>query len=195
MLTLNNDNKYKINMRELWAYVSNVAIYPNWLSDMREKYYLVEGKQYIVQQDGARKQTYITVDSALVIAQNSRKRNEDVIIFLSNLIEDSDRIEYVIIRKEHQFFELLNTTIIEDWETQYNIDNTYYLDFYSNEYNLIIEYDEKYHVTQTQEDAERMKYCIEWFDNTPTVIRVAEDQELQGLKEINKFIMGRVNNG
>lgn len=187
MLTLNDDDKFKINTRELFEQLSTMERHPDWFFVIKNRYRLQEGKDYITVKEGLKKTHYTTVAIALNIAQNSQRRSEDIVLQLIDMQDESDKVKYIVLRKEYQFGELLNTTVVNDWESQYNVDG-YRLDFYSAKYNLIIEFDEEHHRYQSQQDVDRMDHILNYFDDAPHVIRVAESEELQGLKEINKYI-------
>ncbi len=64
---------------------------------------------------------------------------------------------------------------------------SYRLDFFFPEINLIVEYDEKEHVYKTEADRSRQSYISKYFHKrgiAPTWIRVKEDKEIEGIKEI-----------
>src|SRR5690625_2788914 len=90
--------------------------------------------------------------------------------------------------KEQQFGKMLKSTLdgIVDIYTQFKVEK-YIVDFYIPEIGLIIEYDEKHHRKQIDEDKERQKYiegrlCVEF-------IRVHENEELYGLNRVIKYLM------
>lgn len=90
--------------------------------------------------------------------------------------------------KEQQFGKMLKSTLdsIVDIHTQFKVDK-YIVDFYIPEVGLVIEYDEKHHIKQIDEDEERQKYIegrlgVEF-------IRVNEDEELYGLNHVIKYLM------
>ncbi|MFE1562721.1 Rha family transcriptional regulator [Bacillus velezensis] len=76
---------------------------------------------------------------------------------------------------------------------------SYRLDFFFPEIYLIVEYDEKEHVYKTVADRSRESYINKYFHKrgiTPSWIRVKEDEEIEGIKEIllaiNKITNGNV---
>lgn len=89
--------------------------------------------------------------------------------------------------KERIFADLVLGALegIVDVLLQYKIDN-YIVDFYIPEANLIVEYDEKYHLKQVKEDKERQKNIEEKLK--VKFIRVSEGEELKGLNCIIKYL-------
>lgn len=90
--------------------------------------------------------------------------------------------------KEQRFGKMLKDTLegIVDIYTQFKVEK-YIVDFYLPEVGLVIEYDEKHHKKQIDEDTERQKFIegrlgVEF-------IRVNEDEEFNGLNRIIKFLM------
>ncbi|TXL61098.1 DUF559 domain-containing protein [Cerasibacillus terrae] len=90
--------------------------------------------------------------------------------------------------KEQQFGKMLESTLdgIVDIYTQFKVEK-YIVDFYLPEVGLVIEYDEKHHKNQFDEDTKRQKFIegrlgVEF-------IRVNEDEEFNGLNRIIKFLM------
>lgn len=116
-----------------------------------------------------------------------------------NIVEcDKDILLIRQKRKEHKFGEMLKTLTDLDWQEQYPINNGQYkIDFYY-EGGLIVEYDEKHHDYQNQEDKERMdiirNVIAEENEITdgerfkPAVIRVKEGEELTGIKRVIDYI-------
>lgn len=94
-------------------------------------------------------------------------------------------------RDEQEFKQLLHKTFKDliDFDSQVEVDN-YFLDFYSEKYNLVVEYDEKHHNRSTIKnyDEIREQYLINKLNCT--VIRVKQGQEPEGINQIIKFIMG-----
>lgn len=74
------------------------------------------------------------------------------------------------------------------FEYQKKVDN-YYLDFYNEKYNLVIEYDETHHnnVDIKDNDIKREQYLIAKLNCT--IIRVKQGEEFQGINQIIKFMM------
>lgn len=94
-------------------------------------------------------------------------------------------------RDELLFKNMLEETLkdICDIKFQFNIDN-YRLDFFIEKYNLVIEYDEKYHKEpkiQNKDDVKTLSLLTKY---NYSIIRVNQGEELQGINQIIKFIMG-----
>lgn len=194
--TLNEHDTFKIDTRDLFKVLSDTIKFSDWIWNVKKRNNLIEDVDYITVQNGTRKDVYVSVDVAMQITLASTNfTNQEIMDELHAIKGDNVRVVYVRERrKEFQFEEMLTTLTDVDWETQYNIDNKYRLDFYSIEHNLIIEYDEAHHRYQTTADNERMQYCLEHIrqdnikkhgiDLTPSVLRVAEGEELKGIKAI-----------
>jgi len=90
--------------------------------------------------------------------------------------------------KEQQFGKMMKSTLdgIVDIYTQFKVEK-YIVDFYLPEVGLVIEYDEKHHKKQIDEDEERQKYIEEMLG--VQFIRVNEGEELQGLNQVIKFLL------
>lgn len=93
------------------------------------------------------------------------------------------------LRKEFGFAKVLDdiTKSITLFEQQYRIDN-YRVDFYSKEFNLVVEYDENGHNYRQNEDKIRQKHIENKLGCH--FIRVKEGQESVGLGEIVKYLFG-----
>jgi phage anti-repressor protein/very-short-patch-repair endonuclease len=114
-----------------------------------------------------------------------------------------DNKEIIIIepeRKEIEFGKMLDVITGFEWQKQYSIDNgKYRLDFYLEDV-LIVEYDEKYHEYQKEEDEKRINYCRDWLATHKKdsyddgwrcpVIRIKEGEELNGLNRIIRHLAG-----
>jgi very-short-patch-repair endonuclease len=94
-------------------------------------------------------------------------------------------------KKDETEFKLLLESTFKDllvFEYQKKVDN-YYLDFYNEKYNLVIEYDETHHnnVDIKDNDIKREQYLIAKLNCT--IIRVKQGEEFQGINQIIKFMM------
>lgn len=111
--------------------------------------------------------------------------------FLKWLNIRNDRHNYEVSRYEQDFELLLNTSFknIVTFVRQKKIDSCF-LDFYSEEYNLVIEYDEKHHKSKTNKlkDNNREQYLKDKYNFN--FIRVEQGKEIEGLNKIIKFIIG-----
>jgi very-short-patch-repair endonuclease len=90
--------------------------------------------------------------------------------------------------KERKFGNMLKSTLdgVVDIYTQFKVEK-YIVDFYISEVGLVIEYDEKHHKKQIDEDEERQKFIEEKLG--VEFIRVNEGEELYGLNRVIKFLM------
>lgn len=68
---------------------------------------------------------------------------------------------------------------------------TYYADFYLPAFNLVIEYDERYHARPRQRDSDSTRQMDIQNSFGVSVVRVRQDHEIQGLNEVLKVIIGR----
>ena len=93
------------------------------------------------------------------------------------------------LRKEFGFAMVLEdiTKSITLFEQQYSVDN-YRVDFYSKEFNLVVEYDEDRHDYTQEEDELRQKHIENKLGCH--FIRVKEGQENIGLGEIVEYLFG-----
>lgn len=90
--------------------------------------------------------------------------------------------------KEQQFRKMLKSTLdgITDIYKQFKVEKCI-VDFYLPEVGLVIEYDEKHHKKQIDEDAERQKFIERRLG--VEFIRVRVDEEFYGLNRVIKFLM------
>lgn len=109
---------------------------------------------------------------------------------LSNFISDYykvDDIKFIgLIRKEHDFFIMLQKTLNTIITRQYNVEK-YMVDFYLEEYNLCVEYDENCHEHTKKYDDKRQSYIADKLQCK--FIRVKEGMELEGIGEIFNYIL------
>lgn len=109
---------------------------------------------------------------------------------LSNFISDYykvDDIKFIgLIRKEHDFFIMLQKTLNTIITRQHNVEK-YMVDFYLEEYNLCVEYDESNHEYTKKYDDKRQEYIADKLQCK--FIRVKEGMELEGIGEIFNYIL------
>jgi very-short-patch-repair endonuclease len=105
---------------------------------------------------------------------------------------NKDKIEISV--GEIQFGNILDGITGFVWEKQYPIDDgKFRLDFKLKDI-LIVEYDEKHHKYQKEDDEKRINYCINWLAENETngykmpYIRVNEGEEFIGLNKIIKLL-------
>ena len=84
-----------------------------------------------------------------------------------------------------------------DFKTEYKIPRTdYRVDFYIDGFDIIIEYDEKHHIHQLEEDARReaeiTNAMIDNCNRFPTFIRVEEGKEYQGIIDLFALMSKRL---
>ena len=126
------------------------------------------------------------------IIDNSRKNSkiEDVIKLYNETFNEKLSSEIYLLkdRYEDEFYEMVTSIIPNLYiERQYYV-GKYRVDFYIPTYNIILEYDEEQHDTETNKkrDKERMDYIKNIFKNNlksyVKVIRIKKGKELDGIR-------------
>ena len=151
---------------------------------------------------GMQKCLFCTEDVARQVISNSKQSIKKKRIILNELFGDS--IYPVKSYKESEFKDILEQTIngvMEEVEVLYQYKKgKYYVDFYIEALNLIIEFDEDYHnnSNQSKSDKLREKYIERLSQNflvygeveiDTKIIRVKHDKIYKGLNEIIKYII------
>lgn len=134
---------------------------------------------------------FFDVDNLLYFLSASEIK-EDVLSTFIQLYFDMSEGEIRFchtLRKEIGFAKVLEdiTKSITVFEQQYSVDK-YRVDFYSKDFNLVVEYDENGHKYRQDEDELRQKHI----ENKLRChfIRIKEGQESIGLGEIVKYLFG-----
>jgi phage anti-repressor protein len=121
----------------------------------------------------------------------SRKKSASKILDCFRECGDSHINVVIKTRLELEFKELLfsllgwKTTIFTQHSCNFG-NNQYFVDFYIPDYNLVIEYDEKYHDSRKTEDKIREQIICKILNCK--FIRVKEKKELEALSKIMQFV-------
>lgn len=111
---------------------------------------------------------------------------KDLSTFIASYYKIND-IKFIgLIRKEHDFFDMLQKTLSTGIVRQYRVDR-YLVDFYLEKYNLCVEYDESNHEYTKKYDDKRQEYIADKLQCK--FIRVKEGMELEGIGEIFNYIL------
>jgi very-short-patch-repair endonuclease len=134
-----------------------------------------------------RNQYFLTVNGVLQVLAITRKVKSIEIKEKIGLTNDAYRPNI----KESSFIKLLLKAFDgENIMLQYKVDN-YFIDAYFCEYNLAIEFDEKYHNLYKQNDEKRQEYIKDKLDCH--FIRVSENDDfISSINTIFKYIKSRL---
>ena len=142
---------------------------------------------------GYTKQAFIQAQIVYIFTYDDLKRfltitdvKKDLSTFIASYYKIND-IKFIgLIRKEHDFFNMLQKTLNTGIIRQYRVDR-YLVDFYLEKYNLCVEYDEGNHEYTKKYDDKRQKYIADKLQCK--FIRVKEGMELEGIGEIFNYIL------
>ena len=125
---------------------------------------------------------YNDLRSFLAFTDNKK----DLVSFITKYYKVDD-VKFVgAIRREHDFFNMLQKTLNTNITREYWI-GKYRTDFYLEEYNLCVEYDESNHEYTKKYDDKRQKHIADKLQCK--FIRVKEGMELEGIGEIFNYIL------
>lgn len=136
---------------------------------------------------GKQNQYFLTVNGVLQVLAITRKVKSIEIKEKIGLTNDAYKPNI----KESSFIMLLLKTFDgENIMLQYKVDN-YFIDAYFCEYNIAIEFDEKYHNSFKENDEERQEYIKDKLDCH--FIRVSENDDfISSINTIFKYIKSRL---
>lgn len=152
--------------------------------------FLTQELEYTLQGVAQAKNIYFfDIDNLLYFLSASEIKDTAISNFIQSYFNISERdINFhCALRKEIGFAKVLEdvTKSITLFEKQYGVDN-YRVDFYSKEFNLVVEYDEVEHIYRQNEDKLRQRH-IENKLNCH-FIRVKEGQESIGLGKVVEYL-------
>ena len=134
---------------------------------------------------------YLTVECFKSLALISKVRGSSHILNCFKECGNSNITVIVKHRLEIDFKDLLFSML--EWKTIILTQHfcsfegkKYFIDFYLPEYNLAIEYDEKYHSSQEVKDSAREQILSRLLNCK--FIRVAEGKELEAISKITEFV-------
>ena len=134
---------------------------------------------------------YIPKDVAILLINKSNSVNTDSKKEMLSEILGNNDIPIILPNNkfEHMFNEMLEGLFegVISFETQYNVDNKYRIDFYNVEHKLAVEYDEEHHNYQIANDVERQRYIENKLGCK--FIRVAKGEEFIGINKIIKTLL------
>ena len=201
IINTNEKGEQLISCRELYKFLESKQDFTTWIKGRISKYGFVENEDFTFNKNligKVWKHDYIlNLNMAKEICLRS-ENNPKVSIAINQLGGDITQI-HTSSRFEASFSEMLNKITGLVWERQYSIDNgKYFLDFKLGK-TLIIEYNEKYHLSEKQQkkDKERIEYCVDWLaenDNEDNyrvpVIVVNKGEEYEGIHKIILHLVG-----
>jgi very-short-patch-repair endonuclease len=195
MINIKENNR--ISARELYNGLQIKSRFNAWIDRAIESLQLVEKIHFVqyfgkTSSVGGRPSTEydLTKEAAINICLISMNISKNAIEIYKELALLDNKQVFIEkrTRKEIIFEQLINIALkdITIIKSQYFIDK-YFIDFYIEEYNLAIEYDENYHKKQEKKDEKREREIKDLIGCT--FIRVKEGFEHEGLNEIIKAIL------
>lgn len=138
---------------------------------------------------------FLQMRDKVIVAIANKKYNSDAEYSLQWLIKIStkEKFEKILMRSEVKFGFILQE-IFKHSKIVFNFQKDcggYAIDFYNEKYKLAVEYDEKHHTYQEEQDAIRQEYIMGKL--SCNFIRVREGEELRGISEIISFFLYKIN--